>query len=206
MGFQADLDLSEQQTVEQVENMDRVPAGWYRATCDDHFEDTKGEGGEYVLEFSVQAGAYAGKKLFYRFRDPASITGDSKKGKTEAERQKIAKARIGMLAARFGLVSPDQLGKPGARIDFDKTVGREMVLQVTDQPTEGGGTFTGVAYAGVFPLDHEKIPDKVRKELSLPPARAKSTTPGVTAAPGTNGTGPGGVTTPPKKDDFADII
>jgi hypothetical protein len=201
MGFQAELDLSEQQSMEQVENMDRVPVGWYRAQCVDHYEDAKAEdGGQYVLEFDIQGGLYAGKKLFYRFKDPAIV--DDEKGK------KTARSRVSMLAARFGLITQDQLGKPGVPIDFDKSIGREVVLQVTEQKTQNGGTFIGLAYAGIYPLDHEKIPDNVRKDLNLPASRAKTAAPGAsgaaggTAAPGANRVG----TPTHKKDDFADII
>lgn len=183
MGFQFDLDLSGKESIEQVENGDRVPPAWYRASCSDHYEDEAKGGGEYVLEFEIAGGMYDGKKLYYRFKDPA-IVEDEKKQRTAAN-------RVGLLAARLGLIDQGALGKRAA-LDFDKAIGREVVLHVTDQKTDRGN-YVGIDYGGIFPLDHEKIPDDERKRLKLP-------------AKGAGGGSSAGAGPAAKKDDFADIL
>jgi hypothetical protein len=205
MGLNLELDLTETKTREQAEAGDQVPVGWYLADLDDCNEDSSNNG-QFVFEFVARGGLYDGKKLFYRFMDPREIEDEKKK--------RTATNRVQMLASRLGLIREDQFGQPGVTIDFDKAIGRRVVVhvkeQVFDQRDESGNKtgdkrhFTGIDYSGVYPVDHPKIPKEVRESLKLGPARAedKATTAGNGSS---NGTPPSPTAAPQTADAFADL-
>lgn len=216
MGLTMELDLTGQESREQMEAGDRIAVGWYRGVVDDHLDDRNNDG-QYMLVCRVEGAGYDpaakrpiagfdGKKTKYFFSDPRTV---------DADKQKKALDRVQMLASRLNLVRDDQLGKPGVAIDFDQAVGTAIVFQIEvntwDEKDElgqvvGKKSTHRIAYAGIYPPDHEKIPADVREALKLPPARTKGSAGGPS-----NGTSAGGSTPtapasqPAKPDPFANL-
>lgn len=181
MGFQRSVNLTEVHNVEALDSGGKLGKGWYLTKLTDHYEDST-KAGEYVFEFTVAAGPFLGEKAWYRFDDPDTV---------EEKHQKTAEKRINMLGCRFGQIKSGDEGKSDVNLDFGAAIDREFVIQVeewtkTDPVTkEVLKRGTQIAWAGIYPLDHEKIPDAVRAELKLPPARAKSTDDGAAAGTAT---------------------
>lgn len=183
MGFQRTVNLAEDQSVESMDSGGKLSTGWYRTKLTDHYEDNT-KPGQYVFEFTVDAGPFRGEKAWYRFDDPDTVE--------EEDKRKTAEKRIKMLGCRFGQIKPGDEGRSDVNLDFGAALDREFVIQIeewkqtdpsTKEVTKRG---TQIAWAGIYPLDHEKIPDNVRAELKLPPARAK----GSDAAAGTTAAAP----------------
>jgi hypothetical protein len=192
-----DLDLTDVQNEDQMEAGDRLPVGWYKATLTDFYDDHNKEGSS-VFEWTVDGGVFDGQKTWDRCTDPASLDDPAK--------QKTALKRIKLLANRLGLVKKEDFGKPGVHVNFADAINAAMVLEVQewsnkDNPSKKG---TSIAFDGVYPPDHEKIPADVRQRLGLPPARKKDESEGGAAgAAAPNATG----NNSPKKpaDDFSDL-
>lgn len=167
MGMTIELDLSGFKTEDEIESAGRLSPGWYRAQVHDHYENSQ-KPGQCVLVFQIQEGDHAGFKSDYRFEDPSY--------ETDPAKQKRAMQRVMMLASRLGLINKQQVGKAGVSIDFDAAIGKDMVIQVTSRNSKdqfgNPVIYVNIAYEGVFPPDHPKIPADVRTALGLPPARA----------------------------------
>jgi hypothetical protein len=156
---------------DKVENLDRgrnADPGWYRAVLEDAYDDAKS--GRTVLEWSVMApGTWKGQKLFDRVSDPSTASSDSAAA--------ITLRRIKLLGKRLGLIRPEHENHQ-IDLDFLDAIGGEFVVEYVHRryQDEGGNwqTSAEVAFDGVYPLDHPKIPENVRKALELPPARAEA--------------------------------
>jgi hypothetical protein len=169
-----DLDLTGVTDLKQIENAGRVPPGWYRVSVTDHFEDTQKEG-TLVWEFTITGGAFDGKKLFFHPNLPSCYPDDPDKAKKAAD-------RLSSLGLRFGLITDADKGK-AVGVDFDRTMGMDMVVKVNERKGTEGGIFWEIGYLDVYPPNHERIPKDVRAALQLPPARDKRAT---VAAPTAN--------------------
>jgi hypothetical protein len=158
-------------TDEKVANLDRgrnADPGWYRAVLEDVYDDSKS--GKTVLEGSVTAPAsWKGQKLFDRVSDPSAATSDNAAA--------MMLRRIKLLAKRLGLIRPEHENHQ-IDLDFMDAIGGELVVEYVHRRyrDEGGNwqTSAEVAFDGVYPLDHPKIPENARKALELPPARAEA--------------------------------
>lgn len=171
MGFQRTVNLTEVHNVETLDSGGKLGKGWYRTKLTDHYEDST-KPGEYVFEFTVSAGPFLGEKAWYRFDDPDTVEDESKR--------KTAEKRINMIGCRFGQIKSGDEGKNEVNLDFGAALDREFVIQIEEWTKNDPVTKevikrgTQIGWAGIYPLDHEKIPDAVRAELKLPPARVKS--------------------------------
>lgn len=180
--FHVDLTSDNADTVEAG---DRLPPDWYRAVLDDCFEDTKNEN-QTAFRWKVKGGAFDGRVQFDHLGNPDFLNDD--KAVTAVTR------RAKILGSRMGLIQPDAYGKE-MDFDFADAISNEYVIQVVerkyqDKKTGEPKTINNVDFAGVYPLDHEKIPEDVRRKLQLPPARVK---PGAAKdTPLFNGVAPGG--------------
>lgn len=89
-------------------------------------------------------------------------------------------------------------------------LGAPVVLHIKtrrwkDKKTGAEKSATGIDFAGVFPLDHPKVPADVRRTLELPAARVQDA-PGQQQLPGTDGGGRRGRKAPPPTDeDLGDL-
>jgi hypothetical protein len=168
MGTQFTVDLS-QDTPETIDRGREVENDWYSAVVHDVGEDPRN--GAVLFEFKVVAGMetkgkYAGAIIVERLFDP-DLADTEQKREMGVRRQKLFASRLGLLAA-------DAYGHQASG-DWMDGVGKAVVVQVDKQSyTDAQGEkkeFTSVKFAGIFPPDHEKIPDPVRQALGLPPAR-----------------------------------
>lgn len=157
------VDLTDE-TPETIDRGRSVEAGWYKCVLDDVYDDSKN--GDTVCEWKVMEGKYRDAKIFDRLRDPALAT--------EGKHAEMSLRRIKVVASRLGLIKTDAYGQQ-ADIDFMDAIGQEAVLQVKHRKYKDKDgneqEIDGVDFAGVYPLDHEKIPADVRKALGLPPAK-----------------------------------
>lgn len=177
------LNLSGAKSVEDLDRESHVEPGWYRAKVEDATQNDKT--GAEVIVCQVMGGRFDGCKADIQLQDPEQVT-DVKK----AER---AISRIQVIATRLGLVSKEMLGNDDVDINFNDAIGKEVVIECEAREyTKDNGTkssFTGIAYTGIYPLDHEKIPDQVRKDLGLPPARKSTKSQSGGFSPATKGSG-----------------
>lgn len=151
MGFS--LDLSGK-SFEEIDKPKFPVEGWYKATVDDYATDN--DTGAEVVTFKISEGPFAGctTKLFIYNPDYSD------------DREKATEHAARMLK-RLGLMTDADMGKPDFTPDYAALVGKEFVLEL--KLKDSG--FANIAFNnGVYPLDHYRIPAKVRKEMGLPPA------------------------------------
>lgn len=148
---------------EGVDTGGRVPAGWYRAFVHDVVDDVKS--GKTMIAFRITAGSQKDATVYERLSDPDLV--ESEKGK------RVSLTRIKLFASRLGLIKADAFGRQ-ADGDFVDAIGTECVIQVVHRPypdktTGAPQVSVELDFAGIYPLDHAKIPADVRKALGLPP-------------------------------------
>lgn len=186
MSLEWDLDLEgwDEEDLEKG-GMLKQP-GWYQAVVTDISEDSK-TAGVVVFTFEVTHGPHKGSKVFDRLWPP-DLAEDADKAEKSRRRAGLYASRLGLLEGRAG---------EARKIDWEEALDREVVLQVevnrykdkeTDQWVTNG---VKLDYAGVYPPDHPKIPDDIRKALGLPKARNKG-------AEGGEGEAGNGARVPPK--------
>lgn len=183
----------------QLESAGKLPEGWYMARLADAYPDS--ENPALKLEFEITAGAYAGRKIHDSLWDPQS--------RTEADDAKRDQQRLLLITGRLG-ARTEGTGK----VNLLLAIGKPFVLQLAKKkhawcsrckekpvgkglrkcPTCGErldyktdeDSFANIAYDGVFPPDHDKLADDVRKQLGITaPRRAVA---GATAAAATQAT------------------
>lgn len=161
------MDFGENKTLDELDHGGRAPDGYHRAKLVSLTDD---EDGNKRLTFEVVSAKAKGAKQTEKLSNPILLDGD---------KAPKAAARNKTIATRLGLVTADMIGRKDALIRWDSAVGREYVIKVETRKMPvradggGGGEFTGLAYAGIFPLDHPDIPAAVRVELQLPAAKPK---------------------------------
>jgi hypothetical protein len=191
------LDMTDQ-TRETVEREARLEEDWYVGVLDDTHEDAKS--GQQVFEFVVKKGLktkvkYAGERHFERLSAPDLV---------EEKTEKFHRKKAICWASRLGLLKDDYFGRQ-VGIEWQDAIGNDYLLKiehrkypekdrVTGQPTGAMAVQVSCGFA-VFPLDHEKIPDEVRKGLELPPAR-KTKDEAAANGPPPGGAAPSGAGTP----------
>jgi hypothetical protein len=173
MGTQFTVDLS-QDTPETIDRGREVEPDWYAVIVHDVGEDPKN--GAVLFEFKVVAGMetqgkYAGSIIFDRLYDP-DLADTEQKREMAIRRQKL-------YASRLGLLATDAFGREASG-DWMDAMGKSVVVRVERRSyTDSLGEkkeITGVRFDGIYPPDHEKIPDSVRKSLHLPPAKLSAET------------------------------
>lgn len=193
MRFNLDLTRDTAATVEQGSY---VPAGWYFASLDDVDDDTKSgktvlvfvvsngpsvlehskpdpkdtKGKKRLIEYEAQPnGPHASRKVFERLSDPDALEGDAVNTATK---------KIKVHASRLGLLKPEHFGQQ-ADLDFADAIGASVVLHVVpNEYTNNGGELvkaSQLAFDGIYPRDHDKIPAAVRAALGLPPGKNAGT-------------------------------
>lgn len=154
-------------TADEIENEGggvQTP-GWYKAIVEDAGPAPKKPLEDMRFVFQVTEGAYTGAKVMQFIANPEFGA--------DEEASKKLNARLLSFASRLGVwdgVSPD----PDPQ--WDECIGNDVVIHVelnqyTDKTTKQLVTKHSLAYIGVYPPDHPKIPAEVRKALDLPPAR-----------------------------------
>jgi hypothetical protein len=159
------VDLSED-TPDTLDRGRDVEPGWYKCALEDVFDDTKS--GATVFEHRILEGKYKNARIFDRINDPALATKDNAAD--------VIMRRVKLLAVRLGLLKADACGQQ-KELDFVDAIGSTVVVHVEHrkyQDAQGNNKeITSVKFDGVYPLDHEKIPEAVRKALGLPAAKVK---------------------------------
>lgn len=186
-------------TAEEMENEGQLrAAGFFKAIVEDAGPDPKKPETAMRYVFCVTEGAYKGAKVTQWIDFPSTA-------QDEAAENRLT-SRFGAFAQRLGLcdgVSADP------EIDWDECISNDVVIEVEyrEYKDREGKLKTGyqLAYIGVYPLDHVKIPAKVREELRLPAAKPAK----VVAKTASNGHANGHTVTKPtvtaKKVNLADL-
>src|SRR5262249_21894760 len=168
------VDLTED-TPDTLDRGRDVEPGWYKCDLDDVYDDSKS--GATIFEYKVLEGKYKGAKIFDRINDPSLATKDNAAD--------MIMRRVKLLGSRLGLLKAHACGHQQG-LDFVDAIGQTVVVYVEHrkyQDHQGNDKeINSVKFDGIYPLDHEKIPEAVRKELQLPPARKKEGKDGVAAA------------------------
>lgn len=145
---------------DKVERGDSLAAGWYKVQVCDVYSDRKNQDA-IVFEMQVIEGPDTGTKLFDRLNNPDSAETDNGR-RFAAQRKRLFAKRLG-LVAEFGAPRP---------VNWLDAIGREIFVQVKERTYKDRNgeekTVTGVDYAGVYPLDHDKVPEEVRNNYQTP--------------------------------------
>jgi hypothetical protein len=173
------VDLT-QDTADSIDRGRDVAPGWYKCALDNVYDDTKT--GATVFEYKVLEGKYRGAKVFDRISDPTWATNENATA--------MIMRRVKLLGNRLGLLKADAYGQQ-KELDFMDAIGQTVVVQVEHRKyvdAQGNDKeIDSVKFDGVYPLDHEKIPEPVRKELQLPPAKKKEGAAAATTADASSG-------------------
>lgn len=174
-----DLDLSNDKPADW-ENTEVGP-GWYKAVLADVVQND--EKYRFELVFTINHGGCANQKQTYFLSFPSHADNPDK-----------AIQRVKMIAARLGLLTADDAGK-AKTLNFLDAMGQEVFLQVETSPgKDGKKDFTGIAYSGIFPLNHplDKLPKSFPDALKQFRTQGPGNTGGGATGGNTNGGGGGG--------------
>lgn len=155
--LQFTLDLGDIKDEAEMERGLRVDPGWYLATCTDAYE-TKNS--SFGLEFTLKNG----QKITDFLNDPALAESDAA--------MRVARQHMIVAAKRLGLIGAGNMGQQ-VTLDWTDAIGREVVLHVKANNYKDKNTGLQVEgnpkidFAGIYPLNHPKIPEDVRKQLGL---------------------------------------
>jgi hypothetical protein len=137
-------------------------AGWYDCVLSDTGDDDKN--GALYLKFDVTTGPFKGCEIKQLLFDPANADDDEKAKRTLQKYMAWAKRMNALTAEEFAA---------GKQPDWIRQIGSRYVMELEQsKPNAAGKQFVGPKYLGVYPPDHEGIPESVRQELHLPPSRA----------------------------------
>jgi peptidyl-tRNA hydrolase len=147
---------------DEAESGGGVPGGWYSTVIED-FRDSERVENAKELVLVVQSGAFKGSKIVETIFDPDNAD--------TPEKAAQATKKIALWARRMGAWD----GVPGSAVNWESAIGNKVVVQIETRSwkskTGEQKEFTGITYAGIFPLDHPKIPEAIRTSLKLGPAR-----------------------------------
>ena len=175
-----EYDLGEEVDEQKVEAGGKLPPGWYLAVVDDIFPDPANPCLKVI--YKITHGPYAGKQPTDTIWDPAASD--------TPDKAKSAKARMNLVGGRIGARDEGT-----TRFNWLRCIGNAVVLEMahkqkrwcnkcdTERDEKGiqkcpqcgeklswkddPSSFVNVAYDGVYPLDHEKLGDAVRRELGI---------------------------------------
>lgn len=188
MGFDLDLSFSEQDNQALEAGTVRQP-GWYRAVVQDITEEA--EKGYWEFIYQVTDGAWTGSVIKDKVWKPESAA--------DTEKAEMSLKRIKLILKRLGVWDGNAVSKKFSLADC---IGRECWLKMSerfyqDKKTSSMVKTTDVEWAGVYGIDHEKVPVEVRNPGSAPntSARASSARKSATSAPAA----------PVKKPDYSDL-
>lgn len=177
--MELEFDLDEPLDERKTEAGGKMPPGWYLAKVFDIFPDSANDCTK--LEYEITAGPYAGKKVSDTLWDPNSSEDEDGRNK--------AIQRLKMVAMRIGAIADGE-----TKVRFPKAVGNPVILQLVREqkrkcescdipppkrvrkcPSCSGKIsyvdvpdgFVNPKYDGVYPLDHDKVPDEVRQQLGV---------------------------------------
>lgn len=156
--FEEEWDLSNT-TMGEIEAVaGRLAPGWYKAKVASINVD---EHGTVHLTFEVIGGTYAGFRITERVRHGGSNADPDKAKKIHGRRQLFAK--------RLGLITETSASVKFSWLD---AADRQAWIDVREAKGSEGGTFLQLDWAGVYPLDDEKVPQWVREGKPAPEAAA----------------------------------
>lgn len=149
-------------------------AGWYRGTIVQHSISEKSE---EVLTIRTNGGPYDNLQIDFKMGSPDMVTGDT--AQQIQDRAAAASNRLAQIAKRFDLITAADIGKT-IHLDFGKLIGREIIFEIQTRKGDRG-SFSDIAYTGIYPPNFARIPPEVRKQLGVGQAGHHSSQP---AAPG----------------------
>lgn len=163
----ATLNLKTRKSLDELDRPTQAEAGWHKAKITDTDQD---DNGTEVLKLTIVGGPSDGCQLTFKMKNP--------EGCDDEKTSRAAASRMEAIASRLGLITEADLGNPAFQLQFAKAMYKEVVAEVEnhafpDSKTGQMRNGTQLTYLGIYPLDHEKIPDAVRKSMGLPPARKK---------------------------------
>lgn len=199
MGVLDDIDFGDLdgEAVEQGGVLDTD--GWYRAELERLELNEKQT--SLMFRFRVTDGPFKGCVSTEFIDLPEWVAND--------EARDTVTRKLGNWLHRIGLWDGIKGHKPDLSMP-SAAVGTELVIHIKtrrwkDKKTGVDRQATGIDFAGVFPLDHPRIPADVRRALALPEARKEGAI-GQQQSPGAGGSGQRGrQTVPPPIDDFGDL-
>jgi DNA-directed RNA polymerase subunit RPC12/RpoP len=185
--MELEYDLGQEVDEQKIEAGGKLPAGWYLAEVDDVFPDPANPALKIV--YKITQGPYTSRTVSDTIWDP-SASDTTEKAKSAQDKMNMVGGRIGARAekttkfnwlAAIGRPVVIQLAYPAEHWcdRCDRKVTERGVRKCPDcgeklswkEVTTG---FANVTYDGVYPPDHEKLSDAIRKELGITvPRRAK---------------------------------
>lgn len=190
MGFELDLTFTPEDNQVLEAGTVRQP-GWYRAILQNIAEEP--DKGFWEFIYHVTAGPWSGSTIKDQVWKPEQ-SADTDKAET-------ATKRIKLILKRLGVWDGNPVSKP---FDLVECVGRECFVKLVDDSYTSKKTgllvkTVKVEWAGVYGLDHEKVPEEIRNPGSA----------GSTSARGTGARRTAGVIVPPPppkpKPDYSDL-
>ena len=173
MDYEVELDLTGTDE-DQIEQGGRTPPGWYLCRLKEVYPDADLDCLKLVYE--VTAGSYRGSLIRDSLWDPAASD--------TPDKEKSARQRMNLIAHRLGLWGK---GDGGTRkgVNFAQAVGAEVAVNTQKRKDSD---YANVTFDGVYPLDHHKLPDEVRKDLGITvPKRQPPKGEGAKGSPSGNG-------------------
>lgn len=184
MGFELEFDYTEEDAQNLESGTVRQP-GWFQAAVHDVSEED--EKGFWEIHYRVTAGPFRGSTIKDRLWKPEHAA-DTEKAASAEKRIKLVLKRLGVLNETFGR----------KRISLADCIGKECWLKLSERSykTSDGrpATAVNVEWAGIYPLDDERVPAEVRNPGSARGTGARRTA-GVIVPP----------PPPPPKPDYSDL-
>jgi hypothetical protein len=157
--------------------------GWYKAVVENVGE--KEDKTSVIFKFKVVEGPYRNSVVTEYLNLPEWAPSESAR--------ETGTKRLGGWFRRLGIWDGTPM-KGKARYNLDAAIGQEVMIHLkrrtyTDKKTGKEKETVNIDFMGVYPLDHEKIPQDVRDKFHLPAARKdecdndQPTLPGVEATP-----------------------
>lgn len=152
MGFKLDLEFKAEDAQTLESGTVRIP-GWYRAVLQEITEEE--EKGYWDIQYRVTAGPWAGSTIHDKLWKPENAA--------DTEKAEGSRKRIKLVLKRLGVWD----GQPTAReFDLAECIDRECWLKLGERSYKGKdgamAKSVDVEWAGIYPLDDERVPAEVR--------------------------------------------
>lgn len=159
--------------------------GWFQAQVYDLTDED--EKGYWEIHYRVTAGAWSGSTIKDRIWKPEHAA-DTEKAETATKRLKLVLKRLGVWD-----------GSPGQKqISLADCIGKECWLKLGERSYKGKDgqmvKSVDVEWAGIYPLDDERVPAEARNPGSAPSTSARASARKPAAAPAAV-----------KKPDYSDL-